>query len=174
MKLKCVLCNQRLPLRDRLRLFESCVSPCVLYACGTWTLTVNLRYQLRAVQRRMLRWIIGLKRHSEEPWVDFVKRSTHASEHLARKHGVKDWLEVQSWRKWKLAGEAVRRTDRRWSHRLLTWTPFFRALPHRDVGRPCLRWSDSITQVAGGAWAEAAVDKGLWMALAYGHHSAPQ
>ena len=121
----------------------------------------------------MLRWVTGLGRRGDEPWVDFVKRSTHTSERLAREHGVKDWLQAQQWRKWKLAGEAARRTDKRWSHRLLNWKPFFRKLHHRDVGRPCLRWSDSLVEVAGGEWVEAAVDKGLWLALSYGHQGAP-
>ena len=166
-KLKDVLCNRRLSLKDRFRLFESCVSPGVLYACGTWTLTVDLSLQIQAAQRKMLRWLVGLRRETEEPWIDFIKRSTHISERLAREHGVPDWLDTHRLRKWKLAGTVARRTDNRWSKRLLGWKPHFRTIPYRDVGRPCLRWSDAIADVAGGDWAKAAADEGLWMALSY-------
>ena len=165
--LKDVLCNRSLPLKDRFRLFESCISPCVLYACGTWTLTVGLALQIQSAQRRMLRWLVGLRRETEEPWIEFIRRSTHVSERLARENGVQDWLDVQRLRKWKLAGNAARRTDRRWSNRLLDWKPHFRALPYRKVGRPCLRWSDAISDVAGGEWIKVACDEGLWLTLSY-------
>jgi len=55
-KFKDALCNRGLPLRDRLKLFESCVAPCVLYACCTWTLTLEREHLLNKTRRRMLRW----------------------------------------------------------------------------------------------------------------------
>ena len=174
MRLKAVLCNQKLSLKDRFRLFESCVSPCVLYACGTWTLTTCSAARIRSTQRQMLRWMVGIGRQTEEPWVDYIRRSTHTSEDLARKNGIKDWLEVQSIRKWKLAGDTARQTDGRWSTRLLNWRPHFRCIPHRTVGRPCSRWGDSIAEVAGGSWTESAQDKGLWMALEFWHNRRAQ
>ena len=111
--------------------------------------------------------MVGPRRETEEPWIDFIRRSTHVSERLARENGVQDWLDVQRLRKWKLAGNAARRTDRRWSNRLLDWKPHFRTLPYRKVGRPCLRWSDPISDVAGGEWIKVACDKGLWLTLSY-------
>ena len=128
---------------------------------------VDLSLQIQAAQRKMLRWLVGLRRETEEPWIDFIKRSTHISERLAREHGVPDWLDTHRSRKWKLAGTVARRTDIRWSKRLLGWKPHFRTIPYRDVGRPCLRWSDAIADVAGGDWAKAVADEGLWMALSY-------
>ena len=60
------LCNKRYPLRDRLRLFEATVSKCALYGIECWTLTEEDRRTLRTTQRKMLRWIVGIRRKMGE------------------------------------------------------------------------------------------------------------
>ena len=70
MKHKVVLCNRRLTLRGRVKLFESILTPCMLYGCGVWTMDVESEKLLRATRRRMLRWMVGVKRDSAETWVD--------------------------------------------------------------------------------------------------------
>ena len=170
-KSKGALCNRNVLLKDRLRLFEAVVAPCVLYACGTWAVSADSTRKLRSAQRRMLRWMVGTPKQPQEDWVDFLKRSTQVSEELARKHGVCDWVTTQRSRKWTLAGAMARQKDGRWSCRLLDWRPWFRALPRRHVGHPRLRWSDSIVKAAGGSWIEAAQDAGLWAAMTDGFAS---
>ena len=168
-KSKEILCNRALPLFDRLRLFEATVTPCVLYACGTWTLSADLERQLRSSQRRMLRWIVGVRRHPDEEFVEYIKRATHTSNELALQSGVHDWVVTQRVRKWKLAGNVARRQDGRWSQRILAWRPWFRKLAYRDVGRPVQRWDDSIVAMAGSSWTDAARDQNLWEALSFGY-----
>ena len=58
-----------------------------------------------------------------------------------RSHSVECWVAAQRRRKWKWAGEVARMTDNRWTQRLALWKP---ASGSRTVGRPCLRWADSI------------------------------
>ena len=41
MKHKAVLCNRRLTLRGRVKLFESILTPCMLHGCGVWTMDVE-------------------------------------------------------------------------------------------------------------------------------------
>ena len=53
-------------LSDRLKLFESTVSPTVLYGSETWTLTVEMARLLKTTQRRMLRMILGQGRRRIE------------------------------------------------------------------------------------------------------------
>jgi hypothetical protein len=53
------LTKKQYSLADRLRLFESIVSPAVLYGSETWTLTKEMAKLLRTTQRRMLRKILG-------------------------------------------------------------------------------------------------------------------
>ena len=143
-KLKGALCNRRIPLQSRLKLFESCVTPCVTYACGTWTMTQELFQKLRSTRRRMLRWMLGLARGRDEDWVDYMRRATLRSEETASACNCKDWGLLQQHRKCKLAAKCHISIDMRWSKRLLQWKPWFRCWPHRRVGRPLKRWLDDF------------------------------
>ena len=67
-RLKGALCNRHVPIRHRISLLESSVSPCILYGCGTWTMTSSMTQKLRSTQRRMLRWMLKTVRHDGEAW----------------------------------------------------------------------------------------------------------
>ena len=105
----------------------------------------------------------------EEDWVTYIRRATHRSEELATGHGALDWVAVQRQRKWSLAGKTARRSDGRWSTRLLTWQPWFRASPKWDDGRPKKRWDDDLAQLAGATWTDVAKEASLWQALEVGY-----
>jgi len=62
MSFKQELTGKHYSLHDRLRLFDSVVSPTVLYASCTWTLTRRLENLVTRTQRRMLRMILGAGR----------------------------------------------------------------------------------------------------------------
>ena len=59
MEYKNELTKKTYALSDRLRLFDSVVSPTVLYGSETWTLTKDMERALKTTQRRMLRAILG-------------------------------------------------------------------------------------------------------------------
>ena len=59
MQYKQELTKKTYSLSDRLRLFESVVSPTVLYGSEAWTLTAEMTRLLRTTQRRMLRAVLG-------------------------------------------------------------------------------------------------------------------
>ena len=143
-KLKGALCNRNVPLKDRIALFDSSVTPCVLYACGTWTMTASRDHKLRCTRRRMLRWMIRPARNVSEEWPDYIKRATHTCEALAARYGSTDWMTLQRTRKCNLAAKCALGTDQRWSCRLLHWRPWFRCTQHRDVGHPTKRWTDKF------------------------------
>jgi len=155
------LCSSSYSLKNRLRLFESVVTPTVLYSAGTWTMLASRERALRKTQRSMLRKMTRVGRKTAdhdasstssasvmpdtdeeleaeteeetlEPFIDWLKRATHISEELAHKHGLQDWVDAQRSRKWRLAGHIARRTDGRWSTKLLTWSP----TGHRSQGHP--------------------------------------
>ena len=165
MKHKLVLCNRRLSVHGRVRLFDTIVTPCILYGCGVWTMTVESERLLRTTRRRMLRWMMAARRGPDETWVEYIRRATHQSEERAASCGGRDWVQLQRTRKFKLAGKTAMQTDGRWNKRLLSWIPWFRASPHRNVGRPCKRWDDDIVHLAGGDWPSAAADPVVWEAL---------
>ena len=56
------LCCRHYPLIDRLRLFESVITPTVLYSAGTWTMNAARMKKLKVAQRRMLRNIVQVVR----------------------------------------------------------------------------------------------------------------
>ncbi|KAG6449888.1 hypothetical protein O3G_MSEX006295 [Manduca sexta] len=75
---------------------------------------------------------------------------------------VTDIARKKSKLKWQWAGHICRRTDGRWSRRVLEWRP---RLGKRSVGRPPTRWSDDIRRIAGGRWMRRAEDRTAWRAL---------
>ena len=56
------LTSTHYPLQHRLRLFNGVVTPTILCASATWTVTTAIRQQLRSTQRRMLRMIVNTPR----------------------------------------------------------------------------------------------------------------
>ena len=78
-KFKDVLCNWQLPLKDRIKLFEATVVPCVLYACGAWTLRAETERRLRSARRRMLRWMVRIRKHLQEDLTEYMKPATHTN-----------------------------------------------------------------------------------------------
>ena len=71
MQYKHELTKKQYSLKDRLRLFESVVSPTVLYGAEAWTLTAEMTRLLKTTQRRMLRMILGQGRRR-------IQRASHS------------------------------------------------------------------------------------------------
>ena len=123
-----------------------------------------MEYKLRSTRRKMIRWIVCVPRRVDEDWITYIQRATHKSDELAENCGSTDWIVLYRQRKWRLAEKAANYTDNRWVQRILQWTPWFRALPHRRVGRPSKRWDDGLVALAGGDWPALAQDHTLWAA----------
>ena len=164
------LCCKFYPLKDRLKLFQATVTPCALYASGTWTMTQTRERIVRSTQRKMLRLILGTGRRkivrvmldsdssnsdselpesestesemSVEPWTEWITRVTHTAELAAAKAGVRDWVVDQRRRKWQWAGHIARRSDGRWGRKVLDWCPH----GCRSRGRPVTRWTDALSE----------------------------
>ena len=132
-------------------------------------MTTKMEQLLRSTRRRMLRYIVGVRRKQDETWVEYIKRATHTSEDFATKCGVQSWIEIQRRKKWRIAGKAARCSEDRWCKRILNWQPWFRCNPKRDVGRPRTRWNDDIVSIAGESWTEAAADQAFWRTLEDGY-----
>jgi hypothetical protein len=144
-KYKTTLCNTSHSLAQRLHLFETVVTPTVLYCASTWTAWATTDQILQTVRRRMLRSIVQVRRARDETWVDYIQRATHKSEELAAPY-VSDWAAKRAACKAKLV-ERIRQMPRdRWCRRVLEWTPWFRCSPKRRVGHPALRWLDDVLQ----------------------------
>ena len=67
-------------------------------------------------------------------------------------------------RKWRWAGHVLRRTDGRWTRRILHWIPYG---GERRRGRPATRWEDSLEAYAreyATKWEVLAQDRNVWAA----------
>ena len=140
--LKHVLCDRRLCLRARMKLLQTCVAPSMLYAAETWTLTVVQASRIRATQRKMLRQMVAMRRGSNETWVEYIQRSTHASVDLAARHGVPDWMMLVRRRRESQNVKLHDTRDDRWSFKLRDWAPWHRVHAVRSVGAQRKKWSE--------------------------------
>lgn len=201
MSLKHQLCSRDYPLKQRLRLFDSTVTSVVLYGSCAWTMTADLERKLRTTQRRMLRWMVGVRRRPKEEtsdtddsttttdegeersdddsaediygesWVDWIRRATNIAEEHLKNTRLEDWVCGQRKRLFRWAGHVARRSDGRWSYRLLGWRPIG---GKRTVGHPRRRWADVLNEhfakehgLEPGSWELIAQDRATWASLEY-------
>jgi len=161
---KSELCCSHYSLSDRIKLFEAAVTPAVLYACSTWTLTGKLESKLQVARRKMLRYVFRLHRRSAnsdpEDWVHYLRRVASTVAEISEQHGMIEWVAEHRRRKWRFAGKLSRVTDGRWSSLILNWKPH--EGHGRCAGRPCTRWTDQLEAFAGGDWMTMAADLETW------------
>ena len=107
-----------------------------------------------------------------EPWVEWIRRTTHKIEELARSVKVESWVVRARSAKWRLAHRVANQHPDRWTHRVLNWNPevSFDGLicrARRRQSRPSLRWLDDIHQFMqqfheGRPWQSLACDARTW------------
>jgi hypothetical protein len=60
------LTDKAIPLRLRLKLFHSVVTPTALYGCTSWVMTSTRHTEMKSAQMKMLRAVLGPKRTTNE------------------------------------------------------------------------------------------------------------
>ena len=130
--------------------------------------------QVRVLQRKMLRNIVGTSRAGDETYADWMVRATAEAETIRLENGIPDWVEEIHRRKFSWAGHIARCQDGRWTHEVLLWA----AKGKRSRGRPKTRWADSLNkffrqihgedlevQEGNEFWVTLANDRQSWRAL---------
>ena len=128
--------------------------------------------QVRSIQRKMMRIIIGTKRRVQdgqlEEWVDWVDRSTQIAKQVMLEVGIPDWVEEIHRRKFQWAGRNAVLADGRWTGEVPLWS----ATGTRRRGRPTTRWTDTLNkffkqgrQATNTCWLELAQDGPCWAPL---------
>ncbi|CAG4934862.1 unnamed protein product [Colias eurytheme] len=140
-----------LPIHLKTRLMNSCLLPCLTYACQTWKFNNNVRNKIITCQRGMERSMLNIRkiqkiRHTQ------IRQITNAKDGLAQALTLK----------WKWAGHVARLQDQRWTKKVTAWKG---PLGKRKRGRPCARWEDDLVKVAGVDWLELAKSREDWTAL---------
>lgn len=143
--------RSEIPICLKRKIYDHCILPVLTYGAETLTLTKASCNRIRVTQRRMERAMLGLS------WRDRVP-----NESLRRRTGVVDAVERIALLKWNWAGHVARRTDNRWTRRIIEWRP--RQEAYRSRGRPPTRWTDDIKRVESN-WMNAARDREKWRKL---------
>ena len=145
-KHKKVLLNRHVSLRERLKYFDACVSPTVLFALCTLPVTRKRLEMLDTLQRRMLRRIVGWRKLADESWHDAMVRMNERVARAEQLHPMEAWSRLYARSQWRYAQHVLKGGH----------SPFMRHLcqyncrPHQDAqapyipsrqrGRPSMRW----------------------------------
>lgn len=105
---------------------------------------------LDQLQRKMLRRIVGWRRIPGESWEDTMRRMKLRLEHAQDQHYIDPWSRRWARAQWKYACHLTVSSRYHWA-RLATienivgkFDPCALYVPNRLVGRPRLRWDDTL------------------------------
>ena len=146
------LCNKNVSIKLRLKLFDSVVSPSLLFGLAVLPLQVSCVEKLNVVQRKMLRKIIGRTRISEELWVDTMRRMSMKVDTALLQSKMQMWSTRLAVTQWKFVGRLKTLPVESWPNRAANWQPqevedlSCEFVPHRVRGHPFTRWDDRVTK----------------------------
>ncbi|CAF4752909.1 unnamed protein product [Pieris macdunnoughi] len=129
-------------------IFDTCLLPCLLYGCQTWTFTNKIKQKIKSNQTAMERSMLKIR-----------KIHKIRSEEIRQKTKLTDALRHALLLKWRWAGHISRYRDRRWTIETTRWKG---PMGKRNVGRQLRRWADDITHVAGNDWIQIGRDRESW------------
>ena len=135
------LVNRHIPMKLRLKLFESTVQPTALFGLVALPLGSRNLERLAATQRKMLRNIVGWVRHAEDDWHATMSRMKQKMERAEQSHKLVPWDELLSRQQAKFALH-LRDSKCEWPRRVAAWSP----VGARPRARPRLRWDDAINK----------------------------
>lgn len=146
-----VMKNQDMSMRNKRRIYNMCILPCLLYGCQTWALTEEQARKIKVCQNGMERSTIGIKRK------DRVKLKC-----IKNKTKFKNAYTTYRCLKWRWAGHMIREKKEKWTRIITEWQP---RDSKRNRGRQTRRWEDDIKKVAGPIWTRIAKNRTEWKSL---------
>ena len=126
-----LLCNKRIPLRSRSNIYDACIRSVMLYGAETWPLTQRLERVIVSCDRRMLRYMAGVRLQEHVP-----------SEEVASRCGLRQISEVLRTRRLRWYGHVRRREEGEPLATVRDWEVQGR----RPRGRPRKTWMDNVKE----------------------------
>ena len=135
----------------RLRYFDTCVAPVLLFNLHTIALSKQRIQQLDAIQRKMLGSVVGWKRIDDEPWEDTMRRMKHRLIRAQSLHYCQPWSMRFAYAQIRYAAHVASSETPLWiacmtQHCRLPVRDDMTSYPtQRRIGRPMLRWADHLS-----------------------------
>ena len=123
----------------------------MLYRLTIIPLTNAQCKHMDAIQRRMLRSVVGWIRLPDDEWADTMRRVNRRVERALKNFPVKQWTQQFADRQYNLATRFAREEDT-WTTQSIRWDPLqqqdphYIQVPHRTRGRPRRKWDDFLQQ----------------------------
>ena len=134
--------------------------------------TVEEKKRLRVTQRSMMRRMVGPRRSPNDDYVQWITKSTWATEEKARGAGIRCWVDAFLSAKWRWAGritnmDADRLASRTTSWRDSAWCDAQSSRPLRTRPGRHVKWEDDLRRYARTVnwphWQGAALDLPTWI-----------
>ena len=134
--------DRQVPIELRLKLFDTIITPTILYGSETWPTKRISQRKLHATQMKMMRLLIHAHRTYDtyDDHVEWIKDATTTAVDVMLRYGIRKWTETQSAKKWAWAGKICQSHASRWTAVTTAWIPH----ASRPRGRPKKRWVDDI------------------------------
>ena len=87
----CLLVNKHVSIKLRMKFFDAVVTPTILFGLHTLALTGVQLSKLDAIQRRMLRSMVGWIRIQDESWHDTMSRMKIRVAKALHQHPIETW-----------------------------------------------------------------------------------
>ena len=147
-----LLTNRNVPIESRGNIYKACIRPVLLYGVETWSITRKIEQHLQACDRRMLRYMAGVR------LADRVR-----SEDIERTCGVKSLLFTVRENRLRWFGHAKRREG----SGVLGEVMNLQVPGVRPRGRPKKSWVKNIEEDlhALGLTEDDALDRDNWRAI---------
>lgn len=146
-----VMKNKDMPIKQKRKVFNMCILPCLLYGCQTWALTEELSNKLKICQNGIEGSTIGVKRKDRIKLKDIKSKTNFKNAYTTYKQ-----------LKWRWSGHMIREKKEKWTSLITEWYP---RDGKRNRGRQTKRWEDDIIKIAGTTWTRAAKDRTQWKSL---------
>ena len=146
------LTNPNVSVKLRLKLFDSVVSPCVLFGLGALPIHQQCQEKVDITQRKMLRRIVGWRRIPEEEWSVTMSRMKMRVNAALDQWPIKPWSFCSKASRWKHACRVKMTEPTKWVSLACKWVPgyvfdlWYDCVPHRHVGGQFLKWDDSLAK----------------------------
>ena len=143
--------DKDMPIKEKRRVFNTCVLPCLSYGCQTWALNDKQIKKIKVCQNGMERSVIGVKRKDKVKLQSIKSKTKFENIHTTYKR-----------LKWRWTGHMLRERIEKWTRLITEWYP---RDSRRSKGRPATRWEDDFKKIVGPEWTRVAKNKIKWKAL---------